>query len=387
MPPGPGWAGAAGSGTRGNPQQPHHLPVASASSCIPSFFPSHVLPPGWVILGVLCAWTMLSPALQRLPSPRVPGCPHSSRASRTATSTFILPELPRLLTRLLAGPLDLWEVGQRTLPGASRRPWTPQLQPQTMGLTLAPGPGTGPGMVISLPDSRGWVGERKSLWLALGRPVHLCGSALALRPQPSSVGWPAHCPLSGPQGPRPRPHSPRSLASRALQLQTPAQAPSAVSRHPHSGGLVERISKKITTAVLPPGLLSRQPCARPLAAGCPPSRLGASSWLFPLPGMLFLPTSTRLSHPHRRYLLREAFPPSPHTLSSGGPCPPELHADHPGRGGGLLGSRWEPARAALCVGLGCPTLPFLPCGTQTVHGTAEKPLPGGHGKEGAGAGG
>lgn len=90
--------------------------------------------------------------------------------------------------------------------------------------------------------------------VGLGASRHLCGSALALRPQPSSVGRPAHCPLSGPQGPGPRPHSPRSLASRALQLQTTVQAPSAVSRHPHSGGLVERISKKSTAAVLPPGL-------------------------------------------------------------------------------------------------------------------------------------
>ena len=116
--------------------------------------------------------------------------------------TFILPGLPGLCACLLAQALDLWEVGQRALLGASWRPLgpgPPQLQPQTMGLTLAPEPGIRPGTAISLLTS-GAEGNGKSLWSALGAscpPVPLLPSlarSLARKPGPGSR--PAHPPCT-----------------------------------------------------------------------------------------------------------------------------------------------------------------------------------------------
>ena len=145
----------------GTQDSPIHLPLASASSCTPSFFPSHVLPPGWTLLGVLCAWTVLSPSLQALPSPRVPCCPHSRRASRTAASTFILSGLPRVCS--LGSSLGLWICGKwdkghcRGLPGgpgppsSSLKQWASHWPPgQALGQgrsfpSLTPGAGWGRG--------------------------------------------------------------------------------------------------------------------------------------------------------------------------------------------------------------------------------------------------
>lgn len=120
--------------------------------------------------------------------------------------TFILPGLPGLCACLLAQALDLWEVGQRALLGASWRPLgpgPPQLQPQTMGLTLAPEPGIRPGTAISLPDFGG-RGEREVTVVGLGGVLSTC----AATPQPGS--------LVGPQTWPRKPSCPPALHLRPL---------------------------------------------------------------------------------------------------------------------------------------------------------------------------
>lgn len=153
-------AGAGGLGTRGDPAQSTHLPLASGCRCYPSSSPSHILPLGWVTLRV-CSLDGGSLLLQGHPSSHAPCSRHHSRASRTAASAFILRGC-HLCRVCSPGPHRGSESvgsGTKGLAGGFPRPRAPQLQPQTMGLTLAPRPGTGPGTVISLPGSSGGGGE------------------------------------------------------------------------------------------------------------------------------------------------------------------------------------------------------------------------------------
>ena len=387
-PPGPGWAGAGGSGSRGDPGQPHPPPSGLGLQLHSLLLPKPCLAPRLDAPGGpvrLDGAVPLAAGAPLAPSTLLPAQQEGQQDSRQHLHP--VGAAARLLTRVLAGPLDLWEVGQRTLPGASRRPWTPQLQPQTMGLTLAPRPGTGPGKVISLPDSRGWVGEGKSLWLAPGRPVHLCGSALALRPQPSSAGRPAHCPMSGPQGPRPRsrwPHGPSSCRPLSRESSSTFRGP-----------LVKRISKKSTIAVLPLGLPVTPALCSPTGRRLPS---------LPPQGLILAVPSAWNAVPanvHEAVPPAQALPPqrSLPTITSHPIHPlrlaPALQSSMPAIQGGVeawgaTGSLPFPATALLpvhCVwAWAAPLSRSSPAGRRPSTGAAEKPLPGGHGREGAGAG-
>lgn len=191
-------AGAGGLGTRGDPAQSTHLPLASGCRCYPSSSPSHILPLGWVTLRVcsldggpsccratprpthLAAGTTAEPAGQ-------PPVPSSYGAATSAASAH----------QGLTGALNLWEVEQRALPGASQGPGPPSSSLKQWASRWPPGqaPGQGP----SFPSLAPVAGEGKSLWRPVGRPVHLSGSALALQPQPCSAGWPAPTPCLDPE--------------------------------------------------------------------------------------------------------------------------------------------------------------------------------------------
>lgn len=180
-------AGDGGLGTRGDPAQPTRLPLASACRCSPSSSPSHVLPPGWVTLRA-CSLDWASLSLQGRPLPHAPCCLHHSRASRTAASAFILRGCH--LCRVCS-PGPRWgseSVGSGTkgLAGGFPRPRAASSSLKQWASRWPPG--QAPGQGWSFPSLAPVVGEGKSLWRPVGRPVHLSGSALALRPQPCSAG-------------------------------------------------------------------------------------------------------------------------------------------------------------------------------------------------------
>lgn len=208
MPPGAGRARAGGLGTGGNPGQSPSTPPGVL------LLPPQAMPcPPLGVPGVPVGLDRVVPSLQGPPSPRVPGCPHSSTESRTATSAFILPCLLSGCPRWASGA-----VGSGTKGVAEGFPDTlgPQLQPRTMGFTPAPGPGAGPEMATSLPDSRAEGGGVLVASLGVSRPPVCPGhGASALRGGPASP--PPHV-----WTPRPgtRPHSCRSWAPGIFQSQT-----------------------------------------------------------------------------------------------------------------------------------------------------------------------
>ena len=162
------------------------------------------------------AWTGPSLWLQGRPSPHVPCCPHHSRASRTAASAFILRGY-HLCRVCLPGPHRAsGSVGSGTkgLAGGFPGPRAPQLQPQTMDLTLAPRPGTGPGMVISHPDSRGGGGEVTAAAGGVSCPPE--------RLRPSLVASALQCRLVSP-----RPMSPPETQVRASAMGVWPRGPSS----------------------------------------------------------------------------------------------------------------------------------------------------------------
>ena len=202
----------------------------------------------------------------------------------------------------LAGPLDLWEVGQRALPGASQGPGPPAPASNN-------GPHTGPQarhwarMVISHPDSRGGGVEvtavaggvscppkrlRPSLaasalqcWLVSPRPV----SPPETQVQASATGaWPR-----GPSSCRP--------------LSGTVNHESAVSS---PGALLRAFRSEIQLWCFRWASLSHQHCAGlpAPAALCPPR---ASALLSPPPGTRPPLTSPRLSCPGVACPLSESF--------------------------------------------------------------------------------
>lgn len=187
---------------------PSPLPLASGSSLSPFFSLSHILSSEW---GVPGAPNYVVPYCCRaVPEPGVPGCLHSSRASRRAASTSIL-------------------RGSRA-------------ESRAGGFLAAPGPAPPPAPAanngtVSLPDFRD-PGEGKSLWSAVGCPVHLCAlPVLACWPW-RLQSWPgkpgpgpgqhltAPHPTLDPARPGPRSYGQSSSVLGTLQLQTTDQAAS-----------------------------------------------------------------------------------------------------------------------------------------------------------------
>ena len=118
----------------------------------------------------LAARTTAGPAGQ-------PPAPSSCGATTSAASAY----------QGLTGPLDLWEVGQRALPGASQGPGPPSSSLKQWTSHWPPGQALGQGW--SFPTLTREAGEGKSLRRLVGCPAHPSGSAPALWPQPCSAGW------------------------------------------------------------------------------------------------------------------------------------------------------------------------------------------------------
>lgn len=177
----------------GTQVSPHPLPLASFF-----FLPKPCRVPRWGSLAFPWAWIVLSPRC------RVPLRPEYL-AAHTAARRAGQPPAPsscRVCSPgVLAGPRELWEVGQRASLRAFRTPWAPSSSLEQWASPRPPGQALG--QRWPLPSLTPGLREGESLWPALGCPGHLC--ALATEPQPCGAGQPAPSPMSGPPDPGPGP--------------------------------------------------------------------------------------------------------------------------------------------------------------------------------------